>query len=239
MTDESTTNVEIEEKEDAAPQKDIYPVNSHKSRVREPAKKTTVEKQDERRTEKVISGHAITQKKGIFKRMTESFLGEDSRSIGEYIVQDVLILAAKRMICDAVGWGGAAEMILFGDRNIGKGSRRDGGRGTHTSYGSYYKDTRDGRTDSGRRNISREARSKHDFDEVIFETRGDAEEVLFSLSELIVDYGEATVRDFYDFAGISASFTDEKYGWTDLRGVRVRPLRTGYAIDLPRTKLLD
>lgn len=234
MADEQTTNIEETER---LQQEKVYPANSHKSRIRESSKATVVVKPEERKVEKVISGKATTQKKGLTKRLLEGFLGEDTRSVGEYIIQDVLILAAKRMICDTVGWGGAAEMILFGEKS-GKNSRREGSRGgSYTSYGSYYKSTDNRGND--RRDISHTARTRHDFDEVIFETKGDAEEVLFSLSELVVDYGEATVRDFYDFAGITASFTDEKYGWTDLRGVRIRPMRSGYIIDLPRTRLLD
>ena len=214
----------------------LYPSNSKKERTM-----ASVDKKPEKPTiERVTTGKVIKQKKGVFKRTIESFLGNETRSVGEYILHDVIFLAAKRMVCDMVGWGGAAEMILFGDK-AGRGGRgRDRDR-AHTSYGSYYKDTgRDRDRDrNDRRDISREARSRHDFDEVIFETRGDAERVLFDLADLIKDYGQATVRDFYDFAGIRSEHTDENYGWVDMRGVIVRPTRNGYVIDLPRTKVLD
>lgn len=47
------------------------------------------------------------------------------------------------------------------------------------------------------------------------------------------------MTDFYNAMGMTAEFTDDNYGWTDLTGIRVRKIRDGYILDLPRTEQLD
>lgn len=208
--------------------KGSFPANSHKSKA----------KPEERKLEKVVSGKVIQQKKGLTKRFSESFLGDDTRSVGAYILYDVLIPAAKAMISDMVG--GGIEMLLFGEKR-GHNTKRDGGR-SYTSYGSYYKTSdrdrdRDNRSD--RRDISNSGRARHDFDEIVLETRGEAEEVLSHMVDLTIDYGMASVADLYELVGIDGAFTDNKYGWTDLRNANVSRVRGGYLINLPKTRALD
>lgn len=191
----------------------------------------------EKKVEKVVTGKVKRQKQGLFKRFTKVFLEDDTKSVGDYIVHDVLIPAAKSLICDMIGWGGFAEMLLFGDRRRRRGQGSSLGRGT-VSYGSFYK-TLDRNSLDRPRELSRSGRIRHDFDEIILESRGEAEEVIAHLNDMIVDYGQATVSDLYDLVGITPSFTDEKYGWTDLRGSGVVRVRGGYLLDLPRPQLLD
>ena len=198
--------------------------------------------EDGKKVEKIVTGKIKQQKPGFGRRLTETFLEDDTRSVGNYIINDVLIPAAKNLICDVVGWGGFAEILLFGDKRGGARSR--GGRSSnsrsYTSYGSYYRSSdRDSRDRGDRRDISKTGRARHDFDEIIIETRGEAEEVLAHLVDLTVDYDQATVADFYDLVGVNSSFTDNKYGWTDLSRVNVTRVRDGYIINLPRTKILD
>ena len=87
-----------------------------------------------------------------------------------------------------------------------------------------------------RRYISRSARSRHDFDDIILETRGEAEDVLSHLVDLIEDYGVASVGDYYDLLGIESAFTDNKYGWTNVADGYIDRTRDGYCIRLPRPR---
>lgn len=208
-------------------EKVTFPSNSHRSKLEE--------SKGERRVEKVVSGRVVKQKKTLGKKFSESFFGDESRNVVDFVIHDVLIHAAKTMICDMVGWGGAAEMFLFGEKNGRRTTKRNDGRNNYTSYGSYFDDQR-----NGRREISRTARSRHDFDEILLETRGEAEEVLSHLTDLCIDYGMASVSDLYDLVGVTSSFTDTKYGWTDLRDIRppVR-VRNGYRLELPKPVPLD
>ena len=194
---------------------------------------------DQRSVKKVITGNVVKKKRGFGKKLAETFMEDDTKSVGSYIFHDVLIPAAKSLICDVVGWGGFAEQLLFGStRGARGGSRRNNGR-DYTSYGSYYRQNDRERDKRSSRDISRVGRARHDFDEIVLETRGEAEEVLSHLVDLTVDYGMASVADLYDLVGITSSFTDNKYGWTELRNARPRRVRDGYLLELPRTELLD
>jgi len=188
-----------------------------------------------RRVERVTTGKVITKKKSLYKQFTESFLGDDTKTVGEYIIHDVMVPALKSMISEAIG--GGIEVLLFGEKR-GRNMYRDrAGRSHHVSYGSYFKE--DKGPGSNRRDISRTSRAKHDFDEIVLPDRGEAEMVLSHLVDLTLDYGQATVADLYDLVGITPDFTDYKYGWVDLRNASVSRVRDGYLVNLPRTIILD
>lgn len=209
-----------------------YPSNSHKSKAEQ-------ERSTERRKQqRVTSGRVVKRKKPISRRLTETLTSEDSYSVGQYILFDVIVPAAKAMITDAVSQG--AERLLFGDsRRPTSGPRR----GNYTPYnragtGRPY-ETAGPRLSSGGRELGRRSRASHNFDEIILDSRGEAEEVLDRLSDLIQNYDVATVSDLYDLVGITGSFTDDRWGWTDLRGAGVRRVREGYLLDLPKTAPID
>lgn len=203
-------------------------------------KKTVEEPAEEKRVQKVVTGKVKKQKKGLGKKVAETFLEDDSKSVASYVFFDILIPAAKELISDMVS--GGVEMFLFGEkrgRSASRNTTRQGSR-SYTSYGNYYKqndrDERDRRRD---RDISRPSRSMHNFDEIILETRGEAEDVLAHLVDLTIDYDQATVADFYDLVGVTSEYTDRRYGWTDLRDASISRVRGGYLINLPRTRPLD
>lgn len=204
-----------------------YPGNSHKDRDSKTAKPEKV-------VEKVISGEAIQRKKSLGSKFKDVFAGEDAKSVGAYILFDVIIPAAKAMLADAASQG--AERMLFGDSRGRNNS--SGGRQGYTSYNKMYSRTPN-QNSSGTRELSRQARATHNFGEVILSTRGEAEEVLDRLTALIDMYAVATVSDLYDLVGITGSFTDDKWGWYDLRGSQISRIREGYLINLPQTQPVD
>ena len=201
-----------------------YPGNSHKNKDKNPSPPA-------KKVEKVISGEAITRKKTFGSKFKETLTGEDARSVGAYILFDVIIPAAKAMLADAASQG--AERMLFGDSN--RNRRSSISKQGYTSYNRMY--NRDEKPT--RRDLSQRARATHDFAEVVLSSRGEAEEVLDRLNDLIDTYDMATVSDLYDLVGITGSFTDDKWGWFDLRGATIRPVREGYLILLPKTQPLD
>lgn len=200
---------------------DEFPSNSHKK------KEELVEKK--RVVEKVVKGKVKTRKKSLGKRVAENLIEDDGRSVMSYILQDVLIPAAKNTIQDMVT--GGIEMLLFGgseprDSRV----RRDRGR-SYVSYSKYY--------DRDERRPRRDRRSNHIFDEVILDSRKEAEDALFGLVSILDEYDFATVADFYDLVGISSSYTDQKWGWDNLSSACVKRTRDGYVISLPRTIPID
>jgi hypothetical protein len=84
--------------------------------------------------------------------------------------------------------------------------------------------------------MNRQQRVVHDFTDIIIATRGEAEDVLDRMRDLINEYQVATVSDFFDLVGLTGEFTDDKWGWYDLRSATIRPVRGGYMFVLPRTQ---
>jgi hypothetical protein len=87
--------------------------------------------------------------------------------------------------------------------------------------------------------LSREARAKHNFDEIVLNSRVEAEEVIDRLYDVVSRYESASVADLYELVGLSSTHTDHKWGWTDIRGAGVQRVRDGYLLDLPSPEPLD
>jgi hypothetical protein len=81
--------------------------------------------------------------------------------------------------------------------------------------------------------ISRRGRATHSFDEIILSSRPQADRVLDGLYEQLSRYDQVTVATLYELVGISAEFTDHRYGWTSLNGSNIRRVREGFLLDLP------
>ena len=193
-----------------------YPANSKKARERP---------QEKPKQEKIIESTATHRKPGVAGKVIRTFVAEDSPSVLNYVVMEVLVPAAKNMISDAFSQG--IERILFGDTRA-----RRPGRPGYTNYNRYS----ERHTADPRPAMSRQARATHDFNDIIIETRGEAEDVLDRLRDLISEYEVATVSDLYDLVGLTGEFTDDKWGWYDLRSASIRPIRGGYLLNLPRTQ---
>lgn len=200
-----------------------YPSNSHKARDGKTRPEPT------KKIERVTESEAIQRKKPLSRKIAETFTGEDAKSAGMYILMDVLIPAAKNMISDAVSQG--VERMLFGESR----PRSSTSRSSYTSYGKVYSSS----SRNEPRTISKRARATHDFGEIVLASRPEAEEVLDRLQGIIDQYDFATVSDLYELVGITGSFTDNKYGWGDLRGANVRYVRDGYLLDLPPTSPIN
>ena len=172
-------------------------------------------KSEETKTiEKVISGTAKTKKKNDVRKFADVFISD--------IFMDILVPDIKKAISDIVING--IDMILYGEAGHTKKSN-----GTKPSYRSYY--------DHERNNDIRKTtrRTAYSFDDIVMDNRADAEEVLDSMLATIDKYGIVSVADMYDLVGITGNYTDNKYGWTDLRSARIERERDGgYTINLPR-----
>jgi len=196
-----------------------YPDNSHSARER---------KQDgaslpEKRLEKVVSGETRTRKKNEVKKFLNIFIPEDVENVKSYILMDVIVPGIKNALADV------GSIMLFGEAGH-IGGRRD--KGSRVSYQKYYNDRRDDRRDYARPR----AAAGFEYDDIVFEDRGDAALVLDQLESAIANYGLASVADLYDLAGITCrSYTANKYGWTDIRAAKVLRTRDGYILQLPRT----
>ena len=210
-----------------------YPSNSRKQKI---TVETKVESEP-KKVEQVTSGNVVRRKKPLGKRIAETFVGGDARGVVGYVVMEVLIPAARDMIADAGREG--IERMIYGDT---RSPNRRGGSSHPNGYVSYNRFASSQSGPARReepRNFSRKARASHDFDEIILASRVEAEEVIDRLFDLVSRYESATVADLYEMVGITGKYTDDKWGWIDIRGAGVTRVRNGYLLDLPKPEPLD
>lgn len=194
-----------------------YKSNSHRSKEGKTEALT-----DRKKVEKVVHGRVRTKPKSGISKITDIFISEDAANVKSYIVMDVLVPAVKKAISDIVRDG--IDMILYGESRGRKSSSASG----YVSYRDYSRsDDRDRFRDS-------RSRSSYAHDDIILDSRGEAEEVLTRMDELIDTYGNVSVADLYDLVGKSSEYTDNKYGWTNIRNAEPIRVRDGYMLKLPK-----
>ena len=199
-----------------------YKPNSHK--FKEDQKGSVPEK----KVEKVIAGTAKSKKKSDIRKFTDVFVSEDVNNVKSYILLEVLVPAIKKAISDIVTNG--IDMLLYGET----GKTKSNSTASKVSYRSYY----DGR--NGRRDYSAvRTKISYNYDDIILDNRGEAEDVLSRMDELISTYGLVSVADLYDLVGVTGNYTDNKYGWTNIRSASVIRVRDGYMLKLPKALPLD
>lgn len=81
--------------------------------------------------------------------------------------------------------------------------------------------------------MSQEKDVSFNWQNIIFEYRMDAEDVLSHMTDLIKIYGRASIMDLYDLAGITSANDDCQRGWYNLESAYVQPVDKGYNISLP------
>lgn len=196
--------------------------NSYKS------KESKNEPIPEKKVKKVISGTAKTKKKSGLVKMADVFIEDDVNNVKSYVIGDVIIPTIKKTLYDVIT--GSLSMALFGETGR-VGSRSTAEKVSYRNYSSYSskQDTRP---------IRRSA-SGYSYDEVIIENRGEAEAVLGAMDEMMSTYGLVSVADFYDLVGVTCSYTDNKYGWTNIRNADIVRVRDGYIIKMPKAMPLD
>lgn len=196
-----------------------YAPNSHKAKE----EKAQTEVPERKKLEKVVTGKVKTKKRNEMSKLGEIFIAEDARNVKSYILMDVLVPAVKKAISDIVTNG--IDMLLFGE---GGRTRKTSSVST-VSYRNYY-DQKDTRRDYS----NTRTRTGYSYDDIILETRGEAEEVLARMDELIETYGIVSVADLYDLVGKTCNYTDNKYGWTNIRNAEPIRVRDGYMLKMPK-----
>lgn len=182
------------------------------------------EEQKEKKVEKVVTGKVITRKKSGLNKLADEFISEDAKNIKSYVVGEVLIPSAKKAISDIVT--NVIDMILYGGSRPGvKRSAAD-----RVSYRNYY--------DREPRSYTRPA-SIYSYDDIVLDSRGEAEEVLSRMDELIDTYKVVSVADLKDLVGITGPYTDNNYGWTNIRNAEIIRVRDGYLIKMPKAMPID
>ena len=185
---------------------------------------------EEKKIEKVVTGKVITKKRSKVDQFFGEIVSEDAKNVKSYVFGEVLIPAIKKAISDIVTDG--IDIILYGE------SRKSGRRNSisdRVSYRSYYDDRSSNRDSRSTARLS----AGYSYDDIILDSRGEAEEVLTRMDELMDTYGLVRVADLYDLVGITGNYTDNKYGWTNIRNAEILRVREGYMIKMPRAVPID
>lgn len=197
--------------------------------------KENAEQPAPKRVRKVVSGPVVRRKTPLSRRIVETFTGDDAQTVGGYVLFEVVIPALKTLLSDVASQG--VERLLFGE--VRPRSSSPYRHAPRTNYDRMYSSGSYRREEPRRSSPPPRSRSSQDTGEIILRSRSDAEDVLEALSSLLDQYDVATVADLYELVGITGSFTDDKWGWTDLRGTRIVREHQGYLLLLPRPQAID
>ena len=196
---------------------DDFPGNSNKSK----------EESAKAKVEKVIDGPVKRSKPSFFKKAARVIFSDVSEEdLRTEIIFDYLVPTIKDTVVDIIKM--TTEAIFYGSTTPRKKS--GGNKPVKVSYSDYY--------DRDKKPVQSKA-SSYNFDEITMNTRSDAEQVLDNLIDITREYGQASVGDFCDLVGVDNSFTDYKYGWTDLTRTTISRTRDGYIINFPTPSKLD
>lgn len=202
-----------------------YKSNSHKSKAEIAASSTN----DRPKVEKVVTGQVKVKKKGELSKIKDGFISEEAPNVWKNLLVDAIVPTMQRAISDLFRNG--VDILLysvFGDSTRTTTKKP----GQHVSYTSYYERKRE---DDRRYSGGSVTRAGYSFDDIVIDSRSEAEEVLNQLDDIIATYGFARVADLYDLVGVTGNYTDNNYGWTNIRNAKAVRTRDGsYMLDLPR-----
>lgn len=183
--------------------------------------------------EKKVIAKAKVQKKSAIKEALRTFFAQDLPEIAEHLVIDVAIPAAKNAITDMVTQG--IQQLLYGEVD----PRRRPASG-YTSYSSSSRSDRSRGYYETRRTERREPRQPKptNVEDLVFDTRGDAVDVIEFIAESIDQYGQVSVADLMSSVGIQPRYTDERWGWTTIDAFEIRQIREGWLVSADRPEPL-
>ena len=216
-----------------------YPGNSKKERAEQQSQK------EEARPEikAVVKTPGVVRKASLGSRVRETFAGEGARETGTYVFFDVIIPAVKAMLFDTITQG--ADRILFGGRDVIRSGVANAPRHGRTDYNKVSTSNANRRypgrdfEGNGGRELSNRARSNHQTGDILIDTRAEAEMVLDTMQDLISRFGWVSLPEFYSMAEVTAEFTDEKWGWSNISAAQIRPSKGKYVILLPSPEYDD
>lgn len=194
-------------------------------------KKREVDEEKKEDLKPVVRGNVKIKKEPLSRKFSDVFLSDTVDNVKSYVIFDVIVPAIKNMFVDSVT--NSVELLVNGGRG---GSRRSSNRSSgRTQYNRMYDDN-DRRF---ARPLSR-GRDRCSYADIIFETRGDATEVIDCMYEILDKYKMVSVADYYEIAGAAdqEQYTDRNYGWFELDNVSITRDRDGYRISLPRPESL-
>lgn len=211
---------------------ELYPSNSKPDRPK-PARK----KPPEMEIKPIVDSSDVKiKRRSPVGKLVKSIFTGDAKSISEYLMDEVIIPKFQDILLDTINKGG--EYLIYGET---KASKLNYNRRSSIYYSGIGRDA-DRKLDRIERAGTYGTRENYDTDyysELIFRDRQQAEEVLSRMYEDLQDYECCTILSLKSMMGHPTTHTDEKYGWEDLTGSRIKMVRGGWLLELPTAKYLD
>jgi hypothetical protein len=204
-----------------------FPSNSERSK-RQP---------EEKNISPVVSGGVSRKKKSLRKQFTETFVAGDAKTALRYSIIEIALPETRDLVLEVIQQG--LEMLFKGNSRRRGSTPPQAGPTGYVNYGRFGHQMSNRYSSGPQRAMSRQARSRHNFDEIVLDERSEAEEVIDRLFDLVSRYESASVADLYELVGLGSSHIDHKWGWSDLTGAGVSRVRGGYLLDLPEPEPLD
>lgn len=222
---------------------DQYSSNSEKSKRMAEQKK--FEKHDKKSKKAIaegdMSGTAKKQPTSTGRSLLKKAIATDISYIGDNILNNTI----RPMIVDMIedGIGNAVHMVLHPDEEYTGYShtRRKDKYRPYNKLGKKYQGSASEDRER-RRAMSRASRrgGHYVFENIEFEDKDEAIEILDILEDAMEQWGEITVGEFYQAAKLDWTHNDERWGWIDdLGGARVKSSRGCWVITLPEPEYLD
>ena len=205
---------------------EAFPNNTDEKKV---VSANTVKKDEAKQPDlpEAIVESGVKKKKQTFgDKAKKLFIKEDAKSVWSYIFGDILIPALKNTFVSMVQNG--VDLWVNGSVTPRKAAGGNG-RVTRTPYSSYYEDE-DYR---GRRKAY--TAPTPSYDEIEFDSRGDAEAVLMRLRQRIFEYGSVSIAYLYSLVKWGSDWTANQYGWLNLEQASIVRTNVGtFILKLPR-----
>lgn len=188
---------------------------------------------------KKIDGKPIIKKKGLLSKFKEDFIEEDSSTVKEYLINEVILPNVKDALSTIVRSAtdtasSTVDMFLYGNSAPKRNKRySNGSRLERVSYGSFYDGPK-----KPKRSLRERSRSYFD-DEIILESKDLCIEVISTLEDVISRYSVATVADLNEIINADGEWTDHNYGWTSMSGATHYRVREGWRLVLPKAIPLE
>jgi hypothetical protein len=187
----------------------------------------------DKKIEKVVTGEVIQKPKSIGRKFKDIFFGGDIKLATRFVTGEVLLPALRNLVVEMTSKG--IERVVYGESSF---RRQYYDPRPRIMYNNplYRPDPRQPNIPiPSRRLPDQNYRTRREAQDIIVQSREEAEDVVEQLMDVLDKYQVVSLADLMATVGLEhqSSHIDNKWGWTYLNNVEIRQVRDGFLIDLP------
>lgn len=198
------------------------------------------------KVERVVTGPVIQRKTPLRQKFKSTFLGGNPKEAIVNTFTNSFVPRAKEVFLDTL-YEGMDRMVL-GEARAATARRNNGLIsnifGPNPSVSQYvpYNAFGTGQPSQAQMQqqtaaaaiLNNNSNQRIDLGQIIIPSKVEADALMTKIIWHIEEFAFFSVADLYEMLGLQAPFTDEKYGWNDVRELAVRPVSGGYLLVLPQ-----